>query len=195
MFNIQSSIAKFTSRWGWERLPCFYTTITKYQNLVRNSQTKKPKFWEIQSPSDTQPSRYNILCRAASFFMFILSRMLRYYHDHYSYWFFLLYCSVNSRSFLNFSTLSSFIFPALRAFLLALSQFRWSCSSILCLDGFRLFVSINVTTSLYFAIHFSFCVIFTIIKFCQITLCYTFIKRSHFKTITFCFIEKFIFQP
>ena len=54
--------------------------------------------------------------------MFILSRMLRYYCDHYSYWFFLLYCSVISRSFLNLSTLSNFIFPAFISFRLCLSQ-------------------------------------------------------------------------
>ena len=62
-----------------------------------------------------------MLCLAASFLLFILSRMLRYYRD-YSYWFFLLYCSVISRSFLNFSTLSGFIFPAFISFRLCLSQ-------------------------------------------------------------------------
>ena len=91
-----------------------------------------------------------------------LSRMLRYYHDYYSYWFFLLYCSVISRTFLNFSTLSGFIFPALRAFLLAFTQLSISCSSIRCFDGFHLLVSINFTTSLYLAIHFSSCVIIVI---------------------------------
>lgn len=76
----------------------------------------------------------------------------------YSYWFFLLYSSVISRSFLNFSTLSAFIFPAFITFLFALSQFKWSCSSILCLDGFRWFISINSITSSYLANHRSSCV-------------------------------------
>ena len=66
----------------------------------------------------------------------------------YSYWFFLLYCSVISISLLNFSTLSGFIFPAFITFLLAFSQFKWSCSSILCRDGFRWFVLMKSTTSL-----------------------------------------------
>ncbi len=66
-----------------------------------------------------------------------LSRILRYYRNHYSYWFFLLYCSIISRSFLNFSTLSGFIFPTFITFLLAFNQFKWSCSSIRCRDGFR----------------------------------------------------------
>ena len=52
---------------------CFYAPITKYQNLVRNSQTIKSKFWVIQSPSDTQPSRYDMLCRAVSFLFSIHS--------------------------------------------------------------------------------------------------------------------------
>ena len=82
---------------------------------------------------------------AASFHLFILSSMLRYYRD-YSYWFFLLYYSVISRSFLNFSTLPAFIFPALRAFLFAFSQLMWSCSSSRCFEGFRLLVSIKPTT-------------------------------------------------
>ena len=61
--------------------------------------------------------------RAVSLFIFVyLSRMLQYYRDHYSYWFFLRYCSVISRSFLNFSTLSGFIFPAFISFRLCLSQ-------------------------------------------------------------------------
>ena len=77
----------------------------------------------------------------------------------YSYWFFLLYCSVNSRSFLNFSTLSDFIFPAFIAFLLAFNQFKWSCSSIRCFDGFLWFSSRNPVTSLYLASHRSSCVI------------------------------------
>ena len=79
----------------------------------------------------------------------------------YSYWFFLLNRSVSSKSFLKFSTLSGFIFPAFKAFLLAFSQFKWSCSSIRCRDGFRLFVSINVITSLYLVIHFSSCVMYS----------------------------------
>ena len=49
---------------------CFYAPITKYQNLVRNSQTIKSKFWEIQSPSDTQPSRYDMYWTASFLFLF-----------------------------------------------------------------------------------------------------------------------------
>ena len=72
---------------------------------------------QIQSPSDTQPSRYDMYWAASLFsfihsarwfshrvllvlfaampWLLILSRMLRYYRDYYSYWFLLLYCSVN----------------------------------------------------------------------------------------------------
>ena len=101
-------------------------------------------------------------CSMVSPSIISLSRMLRYYRNHYSYWFFLLYCSVISRSFLNFSTLFGFIFPAFKAFLLAFSQFRWSCSSIRCFDGFRWFSSRNPITSSYLAIHLSSCVIYNL---------------------------------
>ena len=40
----------------------------------------------------------------------ILSRMLRYYRDHYSHWFLRLYCSQRSKSFWNSSTRSFFMF-------------------------------------------------------------------------------------
>ena len=107
-------------------------------------------------------SSFFILCHSARWFshrVSLLSCMLRYYRDHYSYWFFLLYCSVISRSFLNFSTLSGFIFPAFIALRFAFNQFKWSCSSIRCREGFRLFVSINVITSLYRIFQRSSCVI------------------------------------
>ena len=61
----------------------------------------------------------------------------------YSYWFFLLYCSVISRSFLNFSILSGFIFPALINLREALSQFSILCSSMRCFDGFRFSILIS----------------------------------------------------
>ena len=77
----------------------------------------------------------------------------------YSYWFFLLYFSINSSCFLNLSTLSSFNVPAFSIFLCCLSQLSRSCSSIRCFDGFRLFISIKFFTLLYFTIHFSSCVI------------------------------------
>ena len=88
---------------------------------------------QIRSPSDTQPSRYNMYW-AVSFLFFIHSARwfphrvsilfctLRYYRDHYSYWFFLRYCSVSSRSFLNFSNLSGFSVPAFNCFLLCFSH-------------------------------------------------------------------------
>ena len=88
--------------------------------------------------------------------------MLRYYRYHYSYWFFLLYSSVISRSFLNFSALSGFILSALRAFLLALHQLSISCSSIRWRDGFLWFSSRNPITSSYLAIHLSSCVIYNL---------------------------------
>ena len=40
----------------------------------------------------------------------ILSRMLRYYRDHYSHWFLRLNCSQRSKSFWNSSTRSFFMF-------------------------------------------------------------------------------------
>ena len=105
-----------------------------------------------------------LLCSMVLPSIISLSRMLRYYRNHYSYWFFLLYCSVISRSFLNISTLSAFIFPAFNAFRFAFSQFRWSCSSIRCFDGFRWFSFRIPITSLYLTNHLSSCVIFTIVK-------------------------------
>ena len=80
-------------------------------------------------------------------------------HHCCSYWFFRLYCSVSSNSFRNFSTRSGFIFPAFITLRFAFSQLRQSCSSILCLDGFRWLVSMKSITSLYRSIHRSSCVI------------------------------------
>lgn len=87
-----------------------------------------------------------------------LSCMLRYYRD-YSYWFFLLYCSVSSRSFLNFFILSSFIFPAFKALRFAFNQFNISLSSATYFDGFLWFVSRKSTTSSYRFCQRSSCVI------------------------------------
>ena len=139
-------------------------------------------------------------CSMVSPSISILSRMSRYYRDHYSYWFFLLYCSVISRSFLNFSTLSIFIFPAFIALRFAFSQFKWSCSSILCRDEFRLLVSINVTTSIYFTIHRSSCVITFPFLFGYHTLSFhsqQFIEsifecfgELHIKAFSSCILEK-----
>ena len=118
-----------------------------------------PHSFSLFTVPDSFTIEFLLVKFAAISWQLILSRMLRYYRNAYSYWFFLLYCSVNSRSFLNFSTLSAFIFPTLRAFLLAFTQFRWSCSSILCFDGFRLLASIKPTTSSYRFCQRSSCVI------------------------------------
>ena len=82
----------------------------------------------------------------------------RHFFPH-SYWFLRLYCSIKANSSLNGSTLSGFIFPAFSAFRFAFSQFSISCSSILCFEGFRLFLRINSLTSSYLVIQRSSCVI------------------------------------
>ena len=132
---------------------------------------------ETSEPKVHEVSRYSRILRmiALSHFNFfvpyaaILSRpfMFRAFPcgspqglSLYCHWFLRLYCSVSSRSFLNFSTLSGFIFPAFIALRFALSQLRTvRLSSSSCFDGFRLLVSMKFFTSLYFAIHLSSCVI------------------------------------
>ena len=76
-----------------------------------------------------------------------------FFASRYWYWFSLLFFSIKSRSCLNGSTLSGFSVPAFIAFLFAVSQFSRSCSSILCLDGLRLFASMKDFTSLYRVSH------------------------------------------
>ena len=67
----------------------------------------------------------------------------------YWYWLICLYFSPTSNSSLNFSILSGFSSPALTSFLCCFTQFSISCSSIRCFDGFLLFSSMNLFTSLY----------------------------------------------
>ena len=68
---------------------------------------------------------------------------------HYWYWFTLLYFSPNARSSLNLCRRWPSSTPAFMSFFCCLTQFLSPRSSGMYFDGFRLFFSINATTSSY----------------------------------------------
>ena len=86
------------------------------------------------------------------------------------YWFLRLNCSISSSSLLKGSRRSGFNASALTNFLCCFTQFSISCSSIRCLLGFRLFVSMNPFTSSYRLFQRSSCVIFFVLVCCYFML-------------------------
>jgi len=121
-------------------------------------------FFDVSSRHEKSPHRSVQQNRRGNFPSYFLHQPSAFHllpsgrlRGGYSYWFFLLYCSVISRSFLNFSILSGFIFPAFKTLRFAFTQFSISCSSMRCFDGFLLLVLMKSITSSYLACHFSSC--------------------------------------